>query len=412
MGKDSLSKDVEIKENIWDLNTPCYILDVDHLDENVMELQEGFSSTWKGNVISGYSVKTNSLPWIITHLKKKGFYAEVVSEQEYNLAKHLGFEPDEIILNGPVKSGELLVEALNGGSIVNLDNHSEIDYLEKNISKATRQWQVGLRYNFLLEQECPGETIVGNEHGRFGFCVENGDFGIAVKRINSISGIDIIGLHGHNSTKSKSLNIFKAIVAKASWLINEYNINLKYIDVGGGFFGDKPGAPTFVEYANAMTDSFNGNPETTLIIEPGASIISSPISYLCEVDNVKAVNNKVFSTMDGSRIHIDPMMHGISFSMKIFNREDVIQDKGIVDKQELCGFTCIEMDRLGVVENADMLQKGDRIQFLNCGSYSMTLAPLFISYFPRVYTKKDGRYEIVRGAWNEIDFMRKCEVDV
>ncbi len=183
MGIGFSNTDIDVDYDINDLKTPCYILDVEHLDKNVEELKKGFSNSWKGNVITGYSVKTNSLLWIITHLKKKGFYAEVVSEQDYNLAKHLGFELDEIILNGPVKSGELLVEALNGGSIVNLDNDSEIDYLEKHFDKATRHWKVGLRYNFLLEKECLGETIVGLEHSRFGFCVENGCIGRAVERI-------------------------------------------------------------------------------------------------------------------------------------------------------------------------------------------------------------------------------------
>ncbi len=97
----------DVRNDIRKLQTPCYILDVEHLDRNVNALLDGFEGEWKGNVIAGYSVKTNSLPWIITHLKKRGFYAEVVSEQEYRLAKHLGFKDDEIILNGPVKSGDL-----------------------------------------------------------------------------------------------------------------------------------------------------------------------------------------------------------------------------------------------------------------------------------------------------------------
>lgn len=412
MGIGFSNTNIDVNSDISDLKTPCYILDVEHLDKNVEELKKAFSNSWKGNVIAGYSVKTNSLPWIVTHLKKKGFYAEVVSEQEYNLAKHLGFELDEIILNGPVKSDNLLVEALNGGSIVNLDNENEIDYLERNTDKATRQWKVGLRYNFLLEKECPSETIVGSEYSRFGFCVENGCFGKAVERIKNLSGIDIVGLHGHNSTKSKSLNIFRAIVGKALWLIRKYDLNIEYVDVGGGFFGDKHGAPSFYEYAKAMQDSFDGDPNITLIIEPGASIISSPISYLCKVENVKQVNDKIFVTVDGSRIHIDPMMHGIQFAKKIHESMAGVQETEIVNKQELCGFTCIEMDRFGVVDNVNKLKAGDKIQFMNCGSYSMTLAPLFISYFPTVYAINDGKYRIVRNAWDENDFMRKCEVSL
>ena len=49
----------------------------------------------------GYSFKTNSLPWVLSFMKEHGCYAEVVSENEYELAEYIGFE--HIIYNGPVK---------------------------------------------------------------------------------------------------------------------------------------------------------------------------------------------------------------------------------------------------------------------------------------------------------------------
>ena len=401
-----------VEKDIMLLNTPCYILDVNHLNRNVNALLNGFTTKWSGKVISGYSVKTNSLPWLITYLKGKGFYAEVVSEQEYNLVKYLGFTNDKIILNGPVKSEQLLLETLNGGAVVNLDNDNEIVFLEKNYEKAEREWKVGLRYNFLLENECPEQTIVGGEHSRFGFCVENEDFARAIERVRRIPGVTVAGLHGHNSTRSKSLLVFETIVRKASELIHKYDINAEYIDVGGGFFGDKPGTPSFDEYANVMEEAFDGNPGTTLIIEPGASIISSPISYLCKVVNTKDVIEKRFVTVNGSRIHIDPMMHGIQFPKEIHTEYDWDDELEIHSKQELCGFTCIEMDRMGIIEGEKQLRSGDRILFKNCGSYSMTLSPLFISFFPTVYIYDDQSYKVVRYAWDETDFVRKCEVSL
>lgn len=404
MGK---SKFVDVKK----LDTPCYIVDVNHLDMNIDDLKSSFKSAWKGNVIFGYSVKTNSLPWIITHMKCKGFFAEVVSEQEYRLAKKIGFLDEEIIFNGPVKSERMLIDALNAGAFVNLDNSREIDWLEKNLCKMKQVWNVGVRYNFLLENVCPDETIVGGECSRFGFCVENGEFGRAIKRIKSMDNINVVGLHGHNSTKSKSLNVFRYIVKKAAYLINRYELDIDYLDVGGGFYGDKPGAPSFEEYAIAMKESFIEDHEVTLIVEPGASLVSSPISYLSKVVNVKQVNEKNFITLDGSRIHIDPLMHGIEFTKKIYPAHN--NTKKIVNEyQDLCGFTCIEMDRLGKLVNCECMQIDDRIEFLNCGSYSMTLAPLFISYFPVVYAYDNGEYIKVREAWDEGDFMQKCEVSM
>jgi Diaminopimelate decarboxylase len=411
MGTDCLNIGTESWYNFNDLITPCYIIDKGRLDQNIASLKKGFELGWAENVLYGYSVKTNSLPWIILYMKTHNFLAEVVSEQEYLLTKRLGFTGRDIILNGPVKSERILIEALNEGTIVNIDNGAEIEIIEKNILKAHAPWRVGLRYNFFLERTCPGETIVGENCSRFGFNIENGDFERAVKRLNDLNGLKIIGLHGHNSTRTKSLNIFKAIAGEAARLNKEFQLNIKYLDIGGGFFGDKKGAPDFYEYANTICDAFGNHNDVELIIEPGAGIISSPISYLCEVKNIRNVSDKVFLTTDGSLIHIDPMMHGIKFSREIYKNGNIYSNN-IKSIQELCGFTCIEMDRMGRIEDEEALNIGDRVEFLNCGSYSMTLSPLFISYFPRVYVRDTKKYKLIRDAWNEEEFIQKCEVRV
>ena len=42
----------------------------------------------------------------------------------------------------------------------------------------------------------------------------------------------------HVSTKTRSLNIYKTLAMMANKIIKEYDIQVDYIDIGGGFFGD------------------------------------------------------------------------------------------------------------------------------------------------------------------------------
>lgn len=406
MGIVSLSTDTNYDALINSLSTPCYIIDRVRLDTNVEKLIRDFDATWPGNVRYSYSIKTNSLPWIVTYMKKLGFRAEVVSDQEYRLARKLGFNKGEIVYNGPAKGENILIESLNGGGIVNLDNFSEIEILQHYIDARTRDWKVGLRYNFDLESVCPGETIAGENRGRFGFCIENGDFDAAIKKLRSL-GVKVVGLHGHNSTKTKSLKVFSAIAQTARGLIDRYDLQLEYFDIGGGFFGDKPGKPPYKEYAETISRPFEGINYVTLIIEPGASLISSPISYLTTVRNIRRNGDKQFVTVDGSNIHINPMMHDIKFDIRVFGNK---QGASCGFKQTICGFTCIEMDRMGEITGNCLVEIGDRIEFLNCGSYSMALSPLFIGYFPAVYVYENRRFQCVRKQWTEDEFIQKCEV--
>ena len=90
-----------------------------------------------------------------------------------------------------------------------------------------------------------------------------------------------MGIHGHHSTKTKSLNVFRAICNKILEVSEDIIDDIEYIDMGGCIFGDKPGAPSFKEYADTICDileeTFDKN-KVTLILEPGAALIASHLN--------------------------------------------------------------------------------------------------------------------------------------
>lgn len=72
-----------------------------------------------------------------------------------------------------------------------------------------------------------------------------------------------------------------------------------------------PDKPSFDEYlkviASVLIKEFTPE-KTCLIIEPGASIIASPISFICDVVDVKDTNKSRIITINGSRTNVDPLM--------------------------------------------------------------------------------------------------------
>ncbi len=386
-------------KNIDKLQTPCYLIDEDELEYNINRIKSSFSKHWRGPLCIGYSVKTNHLKWILEYMKDKGVFAEVVSRDEYLYSRRLGFSPSNIIFNGPYKDKEILEQAVSNGSIVNLDSFAEIESL-KEFSKS-KTIEVGLRINFDLEKMCPGETAMGDEPSRFGFCVENGEFERALKLCDKYS-IKVVGIHVHQSTKTRSLKIYSALAKQAIRYIREYDLeeSLKYIDIGGGFFGgrDVLGKPTFDEYATAICEelsTLDNSENIQLIIEPGASVIATPISYISKVIDIKDVRQNRIVTVDGSILHIDPFITKRQSSYKLYSGE-----KPYKDKQVICGSTCMENDRLIYLKQEKALDIGDIIQIEKCGSYTMCYNSCFINLPPAVYAKKGKEYIKVREAWN------------
>lgn len=364
-----------------DLVTPCFLIDEKTIEGLSRDIKAALRKRWENGIV-GYSFKTNNFPGLISFFKKQGFFAEVVSSDEYRLALALGYSHKEIIFNGPVKEKEAFLEAVINGSIVNIDSVRELLWLKELNEDNKTHTAIGLRVNFCLENYCPGESQCGSEDGRFGFSYENGDLKSALDFLKE-NRIPLRGLHLHCSSKTRSINIYKAIASVAHKIIETYDLNLSYVDIGGGFFGGMPEKPTFDEYFAAVYEILRSHKELNIIIEPGMSVVGAGIDYVTTVIDTKRTLNNQFAVLDGSRTHIDPLKRKSAYTHQIIRRSE----ETTLSKEErtvLCGFTCMEDDRFFSLENG-LIGVGDLVVFHKVGAYTMGLSPQFIEFYPRVY---------------------------
>lgn len=392
---------------INNIETPCFIIDKEELEKNILGFEKALKKYWN-NYIIGYSCKTNSLPWVLNFVKDNKCYAEVVSDYEYALAKRIGYLDENIIFNGPNKGKKEFLDALKKKAIVNIDSWREIEWLKE--TRFNDYIKVGIRVNFDLESKCPGETSFGKDGSRFGFSFENGSLEKAIMELNDIRNIKISGIHIHNTAKTRSLNIYKHISIKACEVADLIREELEYVDIGGGFFGGVPGKPTYEEYmkeiSSTLSKRFNFN-NTKLIVEPGSAIIGSPVKFICEVVDVKDTFSKRIVTINGSRHNVDPFMIKNQYFLDIKSRENKK-----IKEQIVCGYTCLENDRLITLKNYNELNIGDRLIFNKVGAYTMALSPLFIEYFPTVYVHLgNGIHKVIREKWTIDDYMQKSIIN-
>ena len=396
------------------IQTPYFVINEPILQQYYDMLTDSLSQNW-GNFLIGYSFKTNSLPWLVSFVKKRGAYAEVVSQDEYDLAKYLGYPDKEIIYNGPYKGKESFCNVLLAGGIVNLDSMQEIQWLTDLVRKYdTHTFKIGIRVNFNLEKMCPGETTMGEVSGRFGFCYETGKFAHTLHILQGIPQISIVGLHLHSSSKSRSVNVFRSIAQMACRLAAEFDLSLEYVDLGGGYCGGMKGRPEYPDYFPAIAEELcrHFTPEQTkLIVEPGISLISKCTTFVTSIFDTRDIKGTRYVMTDGSRFNIDPTMIKSSHLFHIESTEDCSVPRPVFEKQVISGFTCMEVDRLFTYEQQPELIPGDRIIYENVGGYTMSLNPLFIQYFPAVYVRTENTMKIVRQKWSPAEYVQKSQWD-
>lgn len=385
------------------LITPAYILDDEILEKSINSIKESLFNNFKKSILS-YSLKTNSLPYILKKVMLANGYAEVVSKDEYELARLIGFNIDKIVYNGPLKSKETFLEGIIGGAIVNIETKNEIEWL--NELPKEKIFNIGIRINIDLAILSPSDSKLDEDYSRFGFSVESGEFKEAIDKINTYKHIKLSGLHAHRTTLTRSISAYDNICEYVGRIAKDYYLDLDYIDIGGGYYGIMEKKPTFNDYFSSIAQKlelhFDLN-KTTIIVEPGNAIVASCLDFITSVIDVKKIRDFHVVTIDGSRNDIDPFYKKNSYSYSLLLSNNAV--KSYVNTQIVAGGTCLEYDKLFKIDNQQLLSVGDKIIFRSVGAYTMTLSPLFIRFFPSVYLLKDGQYSLIRKNWIAKDFF-------
>ena len=394
---------MNINQRYKQLVTPCYIFYKEELVKSITGFQTALDGCFSKSTI-GYSVKTNSLPYCLSVARNHGCYAEVVSSDEYELALLCGYKKDHIIYNGPMKSRETFLNAVENGAIVNIETHRELEWLRE--LPQDKSYRIGLRLNVNISRVSPEDADGENDNSRFGFSGETDEFQKALEMIEALPNVKLAGLHIHRTAHSRSIRFYKNSIRYACEVIRMYSLNLDYLDVGGGYFGIFPNKPTYQEYADAFKDVLEAYHLDSLkvIVEPGNVLVASCFSFLSEVIDVKHVEeDRWFVTTDASRNDIDPFFRKSSYICELITAGT--DEK--VKEQVVSGCTCLEYDRLFTIADKTLLKVGDRIFYRNVGAYTMCLTPMFIRYIPNVYVLEDGDYKLIREKWTANEYIYK-----
>ncbi|MBY4796991.1 hypothetical protein K6V98_01235 [Collinsella sp. AGMB00827] len=387
------------------IHTPCFVYDADEFRSNLQDFQRAIRSSWGSLSNVAYSVKTNPLPWLLDEVRSCGCMAEVVSDDEYCLALERGFKPQEIVFNGPVKGRACFEHALKHGALVNIDSEREVSWLKElseHMSEGTLK--VGFRINIALEEYSPaGTTASKKRKGRFGFSYEDGSVQRVLDRLRAMNNVVVHGLHMHVTTLTRTQDVYRILASFAARIIREFDLaaHLRYVDIGGGFFGggaNNVGA--YDTYAKTIAAELSGSCDPSsvaLLVEPGGAVVATPGYYCGRVVDVKEVRGERFVVSELSRLNIDHELKKTSYPLEVVPASGVAAAP--MNHQVLGAFTCMDSDRLCILSDFEELKVGDLLVISYAGAYSQSFTPdFFIWHPPAVYSWDDEDGFVLRRA--------------
>jgi ornithine decarboxylase len=358
--------------------TPCLVIDLDivaqayKLLRRYMPLAKIF-----------YAVKANPAPEVVAMLRDLESNFDVASRNEIDLCLERGIGPERLSFGNTIKKERDIAYAFAHG--VKLYAFDSIGELEK-LSRAAPGSRVFCR---ILVESVGAEWPLSRKFG----C--SPEMAVDLLRQAKTLGLDPYGVSFHVGSQQTKIDQWDSAIERAAkmfWALAETDINLRMINVGGGFpakyRGDVPGV---VNYANAVMGAITrhfGNDLPEIIVEPGRSIVGDAGIIQSEVVLIsrKAANDeKRWVYLDVGKFNglAETMDEAIKYRIK------TPADGGPNGPVVIAGPTCDSADILYEKTRYRLpldLKVGDKVEIQSTGAYTSSYASVNFNGFTPIKT--------------------------
>ncbi|MBI5804795.1 diaminopimelate decarboxylase [candidate division TA06 bacterium] len=397
---------IRVSDIVSKHGTPIYIYDYEKIAERVEALKK-----YLPYFDLYYSFKANPNLTVCNIIKNIGIGAEVSSIGELQAAKRIGYKGNRIIFNNPAKSIEEIEYSIdNGIFLLNVESLDELEVINAIAKKKNKKVNVSLRINTGTNKVEALEVMMG----------KNAKFGIKYFDIKddivSYSNVNIKGIHVYIASqilnKNTIINNFSEAVNVFKKLHRVNNINLEYIDFGGGFgipydnsdkeldlyyIGKKLG-----KIIDANRNQLLGG---KLILELGRYIVGAAGIFVTSVKYIKE-NNIIVD--GGINNFFRSKFLNINHPTYIVNK----LNKPVVGKVNICGPLCTPLDTLSQNVKVPRINKTDLVGIFLAGAYGYSMSLLnFISFnHPAEVLIKEGKCYLIRRRGHSNDILKEQRI--
>ncbi|MFV0267824.1 MAG: diaminopimelate decarboxylase [Draconibacterium sp.] len=353
--------------------TPFHIYDEKAMRENARYFNKAFS--WNEGFKEYYAIKSAPNPYLMKILREEGFGIDCSSIAELELAKQVGMSGDEIMLTSndtPAYEFQLAKEL---GAIINLDDISHIDYLEKHVGLPKT---ICMRYNpGNLKQ---GNLIIGHpEEAKYGFTREQMIEGY---RMLKEKGVERFGIHTMVASNELDPKYFVETAEILFNLINEVyektGVRIEFANLGGGVGipykpEEKPVDLDFVsEGIKKVYDEMivaKGLAPLKIFFELGRAI-TGPYGYLVtKVRHIKKTY-KTFAGLDACMANLmRPALYGAYHHITVMGKEN----EPATTKYDVTGSLCENNDKFAIDRMLPEIDPDDIVVIHDAGAHGHSM---------------------------------------
>ena len=369
VGNNLFVEKLSIKNILKKNKTPFYIYSESQIAFNFLKFTKTFKKT---DPLVCFAAKSNSNLNILRVLGKLGAGADVVSGGELLKALKAGIRPNKIVFSGVGKTEEELKIAINKKILlINCESESEAKLVNNLSKKLRKKVSIGFRLNPNVDAKTHKNISTGKAENKFGLSIKN--FKVFLKTIKTFKNVKFDALSVHIGSQILNDTPFRKTLNVMSKLIKELKLNLKYVDLGGGFginYTDKEKPINLSKYSG-LVHNLSKKLNCKIIFEPGRSIIGNTGLLISKIQFIKKGANKNFIILDAG---MNDFMRSALY--EAFHKIIPISKKSsrMKGKIEFVGPICETTCKFGVYKNYPKINENEFVAITNVGAYGSSLS--------------------------------------
>lgn len=388
--------------------TPFHIYDEKGIRENARNLNKAFA--WNKGFKEYFAVKATPNPYIINVLKEEGCGVDCSSLTELMLSEALGFSGSDIMFSSNATPPEEFEKASELKSIINLDDYTHIEFLEKIVGIPET---ICCRYNPGGVFKTSNGIMDNPGDAKYGFTKEQMIDGF---RKLKEKGAKTFGIHSFLASNTATDEYYPTLAAilfeLAVELHEKTGADIKFINLSGGVgIPYKPDTPSndIMKIGEGVRKAFEeilvpaGMGDVAIFTELGRYMLA-PYGHLVATAVHEKHIYKEYIGLDACAVNLmRPAMYGAYHHITVMGKENEPCDH----KYDVTGSLCENNDKFAIDRMLPKIEIGDLIVIHDTGAHGFAMGYNYNGKLKsaELLLKEDGSVQLIRRAETPKDYF-------
>lgn len=409
MKKTFVTKEL-VERIVKEYPTPFHIYDEKGIRENAKALKEAFA--WNKGYKEFFAVKATPNPFLINILRDYGCGCDCSSMTELMLSHAMGVDGSDIMFSSNETPASEYAYAAEIGAIINLDDITHIDFLEKTLGYLPKT--LSCRFNpggyFAL-----GTDIMDNPgDAKYGFTTEQMFEGF---RILKERGVENFGIHSFLASNTVTNEYYPTLARQlfelAVQLKEQTGAHITFINLSGGVgVAYKPdqtpndikviGEGVRKAYEEILVPAGMG--DVAIYTELGRFMMAPYGNLVVQAIHAKHTY-KEYIGVDACAVNLmRPAMYGAYHHITVLGKEEAPCDH----KYDVVGSLCENNDKFAIDRMLPEIETGDYLAIHDTGAHGFAMGYNYNGKLKsaELLLHEDGSVEMIRRAETPQDYFR------